>query len=266
MRKYVSILFIVGLLSCFMPKPCMAQDEITQYVADELKNFYKDLDKMGRRIDTAKNVEVYETEFKARHQLVESWYNINSEVIFSEKDLQMQYIQYTTLYESIQKRIDEKKGEKVKQEKIQKLTGKLNGFLQELTTMEEQGNRYASNKRIDSLKLVKDKAADCFNRANIEYGKSQELIDEEEDLETLWVSIKDTNSRISKLEVIKGFWDNIDMKWILMAVGILAGLTLTITMISNKVKAAKMSVVSKVDKIEKKTKRKKKEPEDLPSI
>lgn len=266
MRKYVSILFIVGLLSCFMPKPCLAQDEITEYVAEELKNFYKDLEKMGKRIDTAKNVEMYETEFKARHQLVESWYNINSEVIFSEKDLQMKYIQYTTLYESIQKRLDEKKAEKVKQEKIQKITVKLNGFLQELTVMEEQGNRYVANKRIDSLKLVKEKANDCFNRANIEYGKSQELIDEEEDLEDIWVSIKESNSRISKLEVIKGFWDKIDMKLILMVVGILAGLTLTITMISNKVKAAKMSAVSKVDKIKKKTSRKKKEPEDVPSI
>ena len=108
MRKYVSILLVVGLLSCFMPKPCYAQDEITDYVADELKEFYKDLDKMGRRIDTAKNVEKYETEFKARHQLVESWYNINSEVIFSEKDLQQKYIQYTSRYEQILKVIEDK--------------------------------------------------------------------------------------------------------------------------------------------------------------
>ena len=45
MRKYISILFVVGLLSCFMPEPCLAQDEITEYVADELKGFYKELDK-----------------------------------------------------------------------------------------------------------------------------------------------------------------------------------------------------------------------------
>ena len=259
MRKYVSILFVVGLLSFFMPRPCLAQDEITEYVADELKEFYKDLDKMGRRIDTAENVEMYETEFKARHQLVESWYNINSEIIFSEKSLQMKYIQYTSLYEQILKRIEEKKAEKVKAEKIQKLTGKFNGFLQEMNTMEEKGNLYVANKRIDSLKIIKDKANDCFKRATMEYGKSQELIDEEEDLETLWESIKDANSRISKLEVIKGFWDNIDLKWILMLVGVLAGITLIITMISNKVKSAKMTKVPKV-------KKEKKKEEDVPSI
>ena len=260
MRKYVSILLVVGLLSCFMPKPCYAQDEITDYVADELKEFYKDLDKMGRRIDTAKNVEKYETEFKARHQLVESWYNINSEVIFSEKTLQMKYIQYTTLYEQIQNRIDEKKAEKVKAEKIQKLTTKFNGFLQELNTMEEKGNLYVANKRIDSLKIIKDKANDCFNRATLEYGNNQELIDEEEDLETLWESVKDANSRISKLEVIKGFWDNIDLTWILMLVGVFAGFTLIVTMISSKVKSAKMTKVPKVKK------EKKKKEEDIPSI
>ena len=48
MRKYISILFVVGLLACFMPQPCLAQDEITEYVADELKEFYKDLDKTMR--------------------------------------------------------------------------------------------------------------------------------------------------------------------------------------------------------------------------
>jgi hypothetical protein len=260
MKKYISILFVVGLLSCYMPQPCLAQDEITEYVADELKEFYKDLDKMGRRIDTAKNVEKYETEFKARHQLVESWYNINSEVIFSEKSLQMKYIQYTTLYEQIQNRIDEKKAEKAKAEKVQKLTTKFNGFLQELNVMEEKGNLYVANKRIDSLKIIKDKANDCFNRATMEYGKNQELIDEEEDLETLWESVKDTNSRISKLEVIKGFWDNIDLKWILMLVGVLAGITLIVTMISSKVKSAKMTKVPKVKK------EKKKKEEDIPSI
>jgi hypothetical protein len=260
MKKYISILFVVGLLSCFMSQPCLAQDEITEYVADELKEFYKDLDKMGRRIDTAKNVEKYETEFKARHQLVESWYNINSEVIFSEKSLQMKYIQYTTLYEQIQNRINEKKAEKAKAEKVQKLTTKFNGFLQELNTMEEKGNLYVANKRIDSLKIIKDKANDCFNRATMEYGKNQELIDEEEDLEALWESVKDTNSRISKLEVIKGFWDNVDLKWILMLVGVLAGITMIITMISSKVKSAKMTKVPKVKK------EKKKKEEDIPSI
>ena len=255
MRKYISILFVVGLLSCFIPKPCLAQDEITEYVADELKEFYKDLDKMGRRIDTAKNVEKYETEFKARHQLVESWYNINSEVIFSEKSLQMKYIQYTTLYEQIQNRIDEKKAEKAKAEKVQKLTTKIVTVF-----VTAGGNLYVANKRIDSLKIIKDKANDCFNRATMEYGKNQELIDEEEDLETLWESVKDTNLRISKLEVIKGFWDNVDLKWILMLVGVLAGITLIVTMISSKVKSAKMTKVPKVKK------EKKKKEEDIPSI
>lgn len=256
MRKYISILFVVGLLSCFMPQPCLAQDEITEYVADELKGFYKELDKMGRQIDTTKNVEKYETEFKARHQLVESWYNINSEVIFSEKSLQTKYIQYTSLYEQILKRIEEKKAEKAKEEKIQKLTAKFNGFLQEMNTMEEKGNLYVANKRIDSLKIIKDKANDCFNRATMEYGKSQELVDEEDDLSTLWMRIRETNSRISNMEVVKS---PIDIKTILMIVGILAGVTMIITMISSKVKSVKMTKVPKV-------KKEKKKEEDIPSI
>ena len=256
MKKYISILFVVGLLSCFMPQPCLAQDEITEYVADELKGFYKELDKMGRQIDTTKNVEKYETEFKARHQLVESWYNINSEVIFSEKSLQTKYIQYTSLYEQILKRIEEKKAEKAKEEKIQKLTAKFNGFLQEMNTMEEKGNLYVANKRIDSLKIIKDKANDCFNRATMEYGKSQELVDDEEDLSTLWMRIRETNSRISNMEVVKS---PIDIKTILMIVGILAGVTMIITMISSKVKSVKMTKVPKV-------KKEKKKEEDIPSI
>ena len=259
MKKYLSILFFAGLLSCCLPSVCVAQDEISQYVADELKNFYKDLDKMGRRIDTAQNVEKYETEFKARHQMVESWYNINSEVIFSDKGLQSKYIQYTTLYEQISQRIEEKKAEKAKQEKLQKLTLKLNGFLQELTALEEQGNHYVTSKRIDSLKLVKDKANDCLSMATMEYGKNQELIDDDDDLSLLWKSIKDTNSRISNMEVIKS---PINLKTILMIVGILAGITLMVTMISNKVKSAKMTKVPKV----KVPKVKKKKEEDLPSI
>ena len=258
MRKYLSILFVLGLLTCFMPQPCQAQDEITEYVADELRNFYKDLDKMGKRIDTAKNVEKYETEFKARHQMVESWYQTNSEVIFSEKDLQQKYIQYTSRYEQILKVIEDKKAEKAKQEKLQKVTTKLNGYLQELTAMEEQGNLYVANKRIDSLKQVKDKAADCFNRANREYGKNQELIDDDDDLSTIWMSIEDSNSRISNMEVIKS---PINMTTILMIVGILAGVTLIITMISSKVKSAKMTKVPKVKK-----EKKKKVEEDIPSI
>lgn len=258
MRKTIIILFAAGLLSCFMPQPCRAQDDVTEYVANELKNFYKDLEKIGRRIDTAKNVEVYETEFKARHQMVESWYNINSEVIFSEKSLQTKYIQYTSLYESIQKSIDEKKAEKAKQEKVQKLTVKLNGYLQELTSLEKEGNRYVVNKRVDSLKIVKDKASDCLSMATMEYGKSQELIDDEDELMNLWMSIKQTSSRVSNLEIIKS---PIDMTMILMIVGILAGITLIVTMISNKVKAAKMVKVPKVKK-----EKKKKSEEDIPSI
>ena len=138
------------------------------------------------------------------------------------------------------------------------MTTKLNGYLQELTAMEEQGNLYVANKRIDSLKQVKDKAADCFNRANREYGKNQELIDDDDDLSTLWMSIEDSNSRISNMEVIKS---PINMTTILMIVGILAGVTLIITMISSKVKSAKMTKVPKVKK-----EKKKKVEEDIPSI
>ena len=253
------MLLFVGLLSCYLPSPCVAQDGMTEYVADELKNFYKDLEKMGKRIDTARNVEVYETEFKARHQLVESWYSINNEVIFSDKDLQSKYIQYTSLYEQIQKTIDDKKAEKAKQERVQKISGKLNGYLQELTEMEEMGNRYVANKRLDSLKLVKGKANDCLSMATMEYGKSQELIDDDDDLSFLWKKIKDTNSRIANMEVVKS---PINMTLILEIVGILAAITLIVTMISSKVKTAKMMMKPK----EKKEKPKKKKEEDLPSI
>ena len=259
MRKHISILFVVGLLTCFMPMPGLAQGELTEYVADELKNFYKELDKMGRRIDTAANVEMYETEFKARHQLVESWYNLNSEIVFSDKGLQTKYIQYTSRYEEIQKRIDEKKAEKAKAEKIQKLTAKFNGFLQDLNVMEEKGKQHVANKRADSLKMVKEKANDCLTRATMEYGKNQELIDDEDDLSTLWMRIKETNSHISNMEVIK---TSFDIKTLLMIVGILAGITMIISMISSKVKAAKMT---KVPKVKKKKKVKEKE-EDIPSI
>ncbi len=257
MRKHLSILFVVGLLSCGLSHPCQAQSEITEYVSEELKNFYKDLDKMGKRIDTAKNVEKYETEFKARHQMVESWYQTNSEVIFSEKDLQQKYIQYTSRYEQILKVIEDRKAEKAKQEKLLKVTAKLNGYLQDLAAMEEQGNLYVANKRIDSLRQVKDKAVDCFNRANREYGKNQELIDDDDDLSSLWMSIEDSNSRISNMEIVKS---PINMTSILMIVGILAGITLIITMISSKVKSAKMTKVPKVKK------KKKKKEEDIPSI
>lgn len=257
MKRYFSILFVFGLLAFAMPVASFAQDEISQYVADELKNFQKELDRMGKRIDTARNVEKYETEFKARHQLVESWYSINSEVIFSDKDLQMKYIQYTSTYEQILKTIEDRKAEKAKQEKMQKITTKLNGFLQELTALEESGNRYVSNKRIDSLKLIKDKANDCNSMATMEYGKNQELIDDDGDLSLLWKNIKDANTRIANMEVVKS---PIDIKTILMIVGILAGITLMVTMISNKVKSIKMTKVPKVKK------EKKKKEEDVPSI
>ena len=263
MRNYVSILFVVGLLCCITPTPCMAQDEITQYVSEELKNFYKDLEKMGRRIDTAKNVEVYETEFKARHQIVESWYGINSEVIFSDKELMSKYIRYTSLHEAIQKTIEEKKAEKAKQEKLRKLTGKLNGFMQELAALEEAGNRHVANKRIDSLKMAKDKANDCISRATMEYGKSQELIDDDDDLYELWMSLKETGTRISNMQVVKKNW--FDPKKILVIVGIIAAITLIVTMVSSLVKSAKMAKMSKVKKV-KKVKKPKKKEEDLPSI
>ena len=98
--------------------------------------------------------------------------------------------------------------------------------------------------------------ASCYLKISITTCNHKELLIK---LRTLWESIKDANSRISKLEVIKGFWDNIDLKWILMLVGVLAGITLIITMISNKVKSAKMTKVPKV-------KKEKKKEEDVPSI
>lgn len=259
MGKHISMLLFVGLLSFCLPKNVWSQDGMAQYVTDELKNFQKDLEEMGKRIDTASNVEVYETEFKARRQLVESWYSINNEIIFSDKDLQSRYIQYTSLYERILKVINDKKAEKSKQEKMQKVNAKFNGYLQELTAYEELGNRYVANKRIDSLRIIKDKADDCLSMASMEYGKNQELVDDDEDLSMLWKNVKDSKTRISNMEVINtGI--KIDMKTILMLVGILAGITLMITTISNKIKSAKLT------KTPKKKEPKKKKDEGLPSI
>lgn len=235
----------------------MAQDEIVEFVADQLKTFQKDFTKMERqfRNDTTIDVEQFEIKFKANNKLVESWYSQNSEIIFSEKDLQTKYIEFTTLQESIQKEIDDRKAAKVNQERFEKLSAKFDKYLQTMKELEDEGNRLVEAKNNDSLQLVKTKARDNFSMATMEYGKSQEFIDDNDSLSMLWMIVKDTNTRIDRLEVAKS---GVDLTQILMIVGIIAALVIVITLVSSMVKSAKIGSKPKAPKPKKE--------EDLPSI
>lgn len=255
MKRLVFIVFTV--LSLLAPCRSMAQDEIVEFVADQLKTFQKDFTKMERqfRNDTTIDVEQFEIKFKANNKLVESWYSQNSEIIFSEKDLQTKYIEFTTLQESIQKEIDDRKAAKVNQERFEKLSAKFDKYLQTMKELEDEGNRLVEAKNNDSLQLVKTKARDNFSMATMEYGKSQEFIDDNDSLSMLWMIVKDTNTRIDRLEVAKS---GVDLTQILMIVGIIAALVIVITLVSSMVKSAKIGSKPKAPKPKKE--------EDLPSI
>ena len=255
MKRLVFIVFTV--LSLLMPSRSMAQDEIVEFVADQLKTFQKDFTKMGKQFknDTTIDVEKFEIEFNARNKLIESWYSQNSELIFSDKDLQAKYIDFTTLKESIQKDIADRKAAKEKKEKLEKLTAKFDGYLQTMRSLEEEGNLCVTNKNADSLKIAKDKASDCFNMVTMEYGKNQELIDEDETLSETLVNIKSVNTRISNLEIAKS---GVDMTLILEIVGIVMAIVIVVTLVSTMIKSAKIGKKPKEPK--------QKKEEELPSI
>lgn len=259
MKKYICISLLLGILALFMPKTTMAQDDIAAMVTEEMTSYYKDLVKLDQQIETAEDAERLENRYKNQLKLVESCYSDYTEIFRYDKKLYAVYENYTDLYLQLGKRIDELKAEKAKQERIDKLTVKLNRYLEQLTELEEAGNRCVSNKRLDSLNLIKKQAQDCFvDEATVEYGANRDFIDEDEDLAKQWKQIKDTYTRITSLEIVKS---PIDLTMILEIVGILAAVVIIITMISSKIKAAKLTKPKK-----EKPAKKKKEEEELPSI
>lgn len=257
MKNAFHRLLLVVLLALFMPARFFAQDDLADFVREELNSYYKELVKLDNQIETADDAERLENRYKNHIKLVESCYSDYSEIIRYDRKLYAIYEDYTDLYQQIGKKIDELKEEKAKEERIDKLTAKLNRYLEQLTALEEEGNRYVASKRVDSLRVVKKQAEDCYvEEATVEYGANRDFIDENEDLTQLWRKVKDTYSRISTLEIIKS---PIDLTFILELVGIVAAIVVTITMISSKVKMAKAMKP-------KKEKKPKKEEEDIPSI
>lgn len=257
MKKYLIIGFLFGILALFMPVRTMAQDDIAAMVTEEMTSYYKDLVKLDQQIVTAEDAERLENRYKNQLKLVESCYSDYTEIFRYDKKLYAVYENYTDLYQQLGKRIEELKADRAKQERTDKLTVKLNRYLDLLTELEIEGNRCVENKRIDSLNLIKKQAQDCFvDEATIEYGANRDFIDEDENLAKQWKQIKDTYSRISTLEIVKS---PIDLTMILEIVGILAAVVLIVTMISTKIKAAKLTKPKKEPK-------KPKQEEELPSI
>lgn len=256
MKKVFCRYFLVALLALFLPMRFLAQDELTELVKEELDSYYKELVKLDKQIETAEDAERLENRYKNHIKLVESCYADYSEIIRYDKKLFAIYENYTDLHQQIGKRIEELKAEQANQERAEKLTVKLNRYLERLSELEAEGSRYVANKRIDSLRIVKKLAEDCYvDEATVEYGANRDFIEEDEDLAKLWRSVKDTYSRISIMEVIKS---PIDLTLILELVGIVAAVVLIITMISSKIKAAKVMKPTK--------EKKPKKEEDIPSI
>lgn len=257
MKKYLILGFVFGFLALFMPVRTMAQDDIAAMVTEEMTSYYKDLVKLDQQIVTAEDAERLENRYKNQLKLVESCYNDFTEIFRYDKKLYAVYENYTDLYQQLGKRIEELKAERAKQERTEKLTVKLNRYLELLTELEIEGNRCVANKRIDSLSLIKKQAQDCFvDEATVEYGANRDFIEEDENLAKQWKQIKDTYSRISTLEILKS---PIDLTMILEIVGIVAAVVLIVTMISTKIKAAKLTKPKKEPK-------KPKQEEELPSI
>lgn len=257
MKNTFHRLLLVALLGLLLPARSFAQDDLADFVREELNSYYKELVKLDKQIETADDAERLENRYKNHIKLVESCYSDYSEIIRYDRKLYAIYEDYTDLHQQIGKKIEDLKEEKANEERIEKLTAKLNRYLEQLSALEEEGNRYVANKRIDSLRVVKKQAEDCYvEEATVEYGANRDFIDENEDLTQLWRKVKDTYSRISTLEIIKS---PIDLTLILELVGIVAAIVLIVTMISSKVKAAKALKP-------KKEKKPKKEEEDIPSI
>lgn len=258
MKKYLSIAFLLGFLTLFMPMRTVAQDDIAAMVTEEMTSYYKDLVKLDQQIVTAEDAERYENRYKNQLKLVESCYSDYTEIFRYDKKLYGVYEDYTDLYQQLGKRIEELKADKAKQERLDKLVVKLNRYQETLAELEEAGNRCANNKKLDSLNIIKKQAQECFiDEATVDYGANREFIDEDEELSKQWKKIKDSYSRISALEVAKS---PIDLTMILEILGILAAVVLIVTMISAKIKAAKLTRPPKEPKKPKKPK------EDLPSI
>ncbi|MBO6026742.1 MAG: hypothetical protein J6P73_05800 [Bacteroidales bacterium] len=258
MKKLLSISLLFGLLALFVPVTSVAQDDIAEFVMDEMNSYYKDLIKLDQQIVTAEDAEQYENRYKNQIKLVESCYSDYTEIFRYDKKLYAVYENYTDLYQQLGKRIDGLKTEKAKQERIDKLTVKLNRYLEQLTELEAAGNRSVSNKRLDSLNIVKKQAEECYvEEATLDYGANRDFIDEDEELSRQWRKIKDTYSRISTMEIVKSPFD---MTFILEIVGVIAALVLIVNIISTKVKAAR-ALKPKIPKSEKKKKN-----EEIPSI
>lgn len=278
MKKKFSVCLLFGFLALFMPVTVMAQDDLAEMVTDEMNSYYKDLVKLDQQIVTAEDAERLENRYKNQLKLVESCYNDYTEIFRYDKKLYGIYENYTDLYQQLGKRIEEFKAEQAKQERLDKLSGKLNRYLETLTELEQAGNRCVANKKLDSLNLVKQSAKECYiDEATVDYGANRDFIDEDEELTKTWKKIKDTYSRIDTLEIVKS---PINLDMILKIVGIFAALVLTVTMISSKIKAAKLAKpkipnmpnmpnMPNVPKVPKKKGlfgRRKKKEEDLPSI
>lgn len=257
MKNHRCCFLLLAMMALLAPMRTMAQDDLVDMVKEELNGYYKELVKLDSQIVTAEDAENLEPRYKNHIKLVESCYNDYSELFRYDKKLYTIYDNYTVLHQQIGKRIEELKAEKIKQDKLEKLNIKMNRYLEHLAELEEAGSRCVENKRIDSLGIVKQLAQECYvEEATVEYGANRDFVDEDEELTSLWRNIKDTYTRIQAMEVIKS---PINMTLILEIVGIVAAITMIITLISTKVKAAK----ALKPKTEKKPKKKE---ENIPSI
>jgi len=205
MRHFCIRFLLLALLVALMPLRSMAQDEeLVEFVRQELNGYYKDLTKFDQQVVTAEDAEQYESRIKNHIKLVESCYNDYSELFRYEKKLYAIYDNYIALHTQLCKRMEDLKAEKAKQEQIDKLNTKLNRYLELLTELQVAGNRCVENKRIDSLSIIKKQAEECYvGEATIEYGANRDFIDEDENLSATWKKIKDTYTQISALEVVK---------------------------------------------------------------
>lgn len=274
MKKILSVCFLLGFLAFITPVTVEAQDEIAAMVTEEMTSYYKDLVKLDQQIVTAEDAERLENRYKNQLKLVESCYNEYTEIFRYDRKLFGVYENYTDLYQQLGKRIEDLKAEKAKQERLDKLTVKLNRYTETLAELEEAGNRCVANKKNDSLRLIKKQAQECIDEANIEYGANRDFIDEDENLSKQWKQLKDTNTRISAMQEAKNLFS---LENILKVVGIFAAVVLSVSMISSKIKAAKLAKpkmpnmpnmpnVPNAPKVKKKLFGRKKKEEDLPSI
>lgn len=257
MNRIIRYGLLLACLFLLAPIHSWAQDEeMADFVKGELDSYYKEIVKLDKQIETAEDAERLETRVKNHLKLVESCYSDYSEVIRYDKKLYAMYEKYTDFHQELTKRMEELKAERERQEKFDKISSKLNRYMSDLSELEEAGNRSIANKRIDSLNLIKKQAEECYvDQAMVDYGANRDFIEEDEELSVLWKKVKDTYGRISNMQIVK---TSIDMVTILEIVGIIAAVVLIFTMISSKIKAAKIGKPQK--------EKKKKEDEDIPSI